>query len=42
MPRARRLKAPASLGAKLVLILTGVGVIGAAALTLIKSARTAA
>ncbi|OSZ68457.1 histidine kinase [Sphingomonas sp. IBVSS2] len=34
MPRARRLKAPASLGAKLVLILTGVGVIGAAALTL--------
>ncbi len=34
MPRARRLKAPASLGAKLVPILTGVGVIGAAALTL--------
>lgn len=34
MPIARRLKAPASLGAKLVLILTGVGVIGAAALTL--------
>jgi len=34
MPIARRLKAPASLGAKLVLILTGVGVIGAVALTL--------
>ncbi|MCP4732564.1 MAG: histidine kinase, partial [Bosea sp.] len=34
MPRARRFKAPASLGAKLVLILTGVGIIGAAALTL--------
>lgn len=34
MPKAWRLKAPASLGAKLVLILTGVGVIGAAALTL--------
>jgi len=34
MAIARRLKAPASLGAKLVLILTGVGVIGAVALTL--------
>jgi signal transduction histidine kinase len=34
MPKPWRLKAPASLGAKLVLILTGVGVIGAAALTL--------
>jgi signal transduction histidine kinase len=33
MPRARRFKAPASLGAKLVLILTGVGVIGAAVIT---------
>ncbi|MBL7373701.1 histidine kinase, partial [Escherichia coli] len=36
-PRARRFKAPASLGAKLVLILTGVGIIGAAALTLMIS-----
>ncbi|HWU94311.1 MAG TPA: CHASE4 domain-containing protein, partial [Sphingomonas sp.] len=35
MPTQRRLKAPASLGAKLVLILTGVGVVGAAALTLL-------
>ncbi|MBB4839821.1 signal transduction histidine kinase [Sphingomonas kyeonggiensis] len=34
MPTRGRLKAPASLGAKLVLILTGVGVVGAAALTL--------
>lgn len=34
MPLPWRLKAPASLGAKLVLILTGVGVVGAAALTL--------
>jgi len=33
MALTRRLKAPASLGAKLVLILTGVGVIGAVALT---------
>jgi len=33
--RRRRLKAPASLGAKLVLILTGVGVIGAIALTIV-------
>lgn len=33
MAITRRLKAPASLGAKLVLILTGVGVIGAVALT---------
>lgn len=35
MPFAGRLKAPASLGAKLVLILTGVGVLGAAALTVL-------
>jgi signal transduction histidine kinase len=35
MRLAGRLKAPASLGAKLVLILTGVGVVGAAALTLL-------
>ncbi|MEP9357660.1 CHASE4 domain-containing protein [Sphingomonas sp. KR3-1] len=35
MAVAGRLKAPASLGAKLVLILTGVGVVGAAALTLL-------
>ncbi len=35
MPARGRLKAPASLGAKLVLILTGVGVVGAAALTLL-------
>ena len=35
MPLQGRLKAPASLGAKLVLILTGVGVVGAAALTLL-------
>lgn len=33
--RARRLKSPASLGGKLVLILTGVGLIGAAAMTLL-------
>jgi signal transduction histidine kinase len=33
--RRRRLKSPASLGAKLVLILTGVGLIGAAAMTLL-------
>ncbi len=32
---ARRLKAPASLGAKLVLILTGVGLLGAVALTVL-------
>lgn len=35
MPSAWRLKAPASLGAKLVLILTGVGVLGAAALAVL-------
>ncbi len=35
MPIAGRLKAPASLGAKLVLILTGVGLMGAAALALL-------
>jgi sensor domain CHASE-containing protein len=35
MPSTWRLKAPASLGAKLVLILTGVGVLGAAALALL-------
>ncbi len=34
MLRPRRLRAPASLGAKLVLILTGVGLLGAVALTL--------
>ncbi|MES2441389.1 MAG: CHASE4 domain-containing protein [Pseudomonadota bacterium] len=33
--RRRRLKSPASLGAKLVLILTGVGLLGAAAMTLL-------
>jgi len=33
--RRRRLKSPGSLGAKLVLILTGVGLIGAAAMTLL-------
>lgn len=33
--RRRRLLSPASLGAKLVLILTGVGVLGAAAMTLV-------
>lgn len=35
MPSAWRLKAPASLGAKLVLILTGVGLLGAAALAVL-------
>lgn len=34
MLRPRRLRAPASLGAKLVLILTGVGLLGAVALTI--------